>query len=388
VRVAPRGRSDPGWALAFAGVTLLSVVSLLVHVALLPALLAPSHVLGGPVSAPTRPPLAPTSAPTSTPVPQAGATKPRTPASPTQYPTTTPTRAVPQVPALDASCLRKDHPATGATIPHGDPYGTSMSDLGDKAELQRLYAVVNGSLTAIDGLGEARRCDTQLWSLVTATAPDLVPYVREFLIFDTDPSAGPGDWVVDGESAPERITPSTFDADHWRLAFGPNGLDHGELAWLVAHELAHIASLNESQLVPGGLEYSCTTEYTGFGCLTPTSYLYRYLDASWPDDLWQQWARADAISGADARRQAVDKIYESHRDLFVTRYAATHPDEDFAETLAMWCTYAPDEKRRKVLPRDAPADSGNKVAWMDDPSNGLSAPLLPGCQMLQRFAVQ
>ncbi len=298
----------------------------------------------------------------------------------------TPT-AVPAVPAFDRACLRRDNPATGAHIPARDPYGDDITDLGDKAELQRLYAVQTGALVPLDGLGAPRPCDEQLWALVKATAPTLLGHLEELLVFDADPNPGSGEFIIEGESAPKETAPDTFDDDHWRVSFAPNGLDRGELAWLVAHELGHVASLNKDQMLPGVGADVCATWYTGTGCLLQDSFLQRYLTNTWDDDLWKAWDEADAKTTEKARRTAYQDFYDAHKDRFVTDYAAWHPMEDFAESFAMWCTYAPDEPDRAKLPTAKRTDSGSKVAWFDAARRDLLPAFGPGCTMLREFAV-
>ncbi len=72
---------------------------------------------------------------------------------------------------LDHSCLVADNPPTQATFPITDPFGTHLDDLGVGAELQRLYAVDDRTITPADGAGPVRECDKQLWSVVAATLP-------------------------------------------------------------------------------------------------------------------------------------------------------------------------------------------------------------------------
>ena len=100
------------------------------------------------------------------------------------------------MPAYDRACLRRDNPATGAKIPANDPFGADIADLGDKAELQRLYAVQSGALVPLDGLGAPRPCDEQLWSLVKATAPTLLGHIDELLVFDADPDPATGEFII------------------------------------------------------------------------------------------------------------------------------------------------------------------------------------------------
>lgn len=372
--MSTRGTSQGRWAgVAIAGVILLSVVSIGVHALLVPVLLA----RGGTTASRTPTPTLPAA-------PSAGSTN-RAPATASPTPAAVPT-GVPAVPAYDRACLRRDNPATGARFPASDPFGDDITALGDKAELQRLYAVSTGALVPIDGLGAPRPCDEQLWTLVRTTAPTLLGHLEELLIFDADPDPDAGDFVIEGESAPKEIAPDTFDDDRWRLSFAPNGLDRGELAWLVAHELAHIASLNKEQMLGGIGADVCATWHTGTGCLLRDSFLQRYLLNTWDDDLWDAWDEAHAKSTEKARRTAYRDLYDDHKDSFVTSYAAWHPLEDFAESFAMWCTYPADEPARKKLPTAKLTDNGSKVAWFDNARRDLLPAFGPGCEMLRDFA--
>ncbi|HRW19037.1 MAG TPA: hypothetical protein P5181_09350 [Dermatophilaceae bacterium] len=365
-------RSSTGYHLAIVGVVVLTVLSLLGHAGLLWLLSAPPTVA--------------TSRPGGTAITTAGAgasTASSTPSPP--KPTTQ--GPAPAVPAYDAkTCLAPDNPATGAKLPAGDPFGDDMTDLGDKAELQRLYTVQAGRLVPADGLAGVRPCDQQLWDVVVATAPTLVPHIEELLVFDTDPKPQTGDYVIDGESRPKKLGPGSYDNSLWRLSFGPNGLSRDELAWLIAHELAHVLSLNSSQMLPGISRQHCATWYVGTGCPLKDSYFYRFFVNQWPDDIYDAWDTADSESDEAKRSAAYKKLYDSHKDSFVTAYAATHPLEDFAESFAMWCTYAPSEKERKMLPGGS-AQSGGKVEWFTAATRDLVIEVGPGCEMLRQFAV-
>ncbi len=291
----------------------------------------------------------------------------------------------PAAPAYANSCLRRDNPPTGATFPAGDPFGDEVEDLGDGAELQRLYAVRSGVLSPIDGLGAPRPCDLQLWELVTRLAPQHVRYLEEFLVFDADPTPEKGQFVIDGEAVPKRVTYSTFDDNRWRLAFAPNGLDRSDLAWLVAHELAHIVSLNDSQTTTVEAPV-CETRSVGSGCLRPAAMLNRYISGSWDAAQLQAVKKAESLSSIEDRVKAGEDLYAARPRSFVSRYAATNPVEDFAESFAMWCTVKPTDRARRALPTGSPIDSGAKVAWFDSARADVVPTLGPGCAMLTEFA--
>lgn len=216
---------------------------------------------------------------------------------------------------------------------------------------------------------------------MTTLAPSQIGRIDEFLLYDSGRSTGQGRKV--GESAPKRVSARSVDGAHWRLSLAPNGLDRSDLAWLVAHELAHIASLNDTQMSPDS--GSCSTERTFTGCLSATSDMYRYLQQGWPVQLTTEWESAEAAPEA-GRDAALRGFFQKHRSSFVTAYAATHPLEDFSESFAMWCTYPPDQTTRATLPRNTSSDSGSKVDWFTTAPGGFGSQFQPGCVALQRFA--
>ena len=155
--MSTRGTSTGRWAgVAVAGVIILSLASIGAH-----ALLIPGFIRAADASSRSTGAL---STPTTVQSGQGGTgstTSTSSPAATDLAPT-----AVPAMPAYDRACLRRDNPATGAKIPANDPFGDDIADLGDKAELQRLYAVQSGALVPLDGLGAPRPCDEQLLSLI------------------------------------------------------------------------------------------------------------------------------------------------------------------------------------------------------------------------------
>ena len=385
MQVTPRAPRPPGLAGLVILASVLSLVSIVVHLALLVVLVRaapPTDARGTPTrgpgspSRPTAKPAAPTGGGGGIPGPSATDLPP---------PVSTARLTEPPVPAFDDSCLRKDNPPTGATLPAKDPFGDSIDHLGQGAELQRLYAVRDGELVALDGLGSPRACDLQLWGLVTATAPTQVTYLEQFLVFDADPDPAPDEFVVEGEATPKRVTWSSADDRHWRLSFAPNGLDRGDLAWLIAHELAHIISLNDTQTTVVEAPV-CGDLDVGSGCLRPVALLSRYLHATWDDALYDAWVAADKAAEGDPESPAYEDFHAAHEDSFVTQYAATDPVEDFAESFALWCTFEDSSRARSRLPRQAPTDVGHKVDWFSQQTSDLVPELEPGCSMLRKFA--
>lgn len=109
-----------------------------------------------------------------------------------------------------------------------------------------------------------------------------------------------------------------------------------EFALLVVHELAHVLTLNDQQVVVGGDERSCNEFFTGEGCSRSNSYINRFFDLGW----------ADIYNDHDHDRP--EETYDRYPDRFVSEYASTNPGEDIAETIAFFIS-EPDRRTGTTL---------------------------------------
>jgi hypothetical protein len=135
------------------------------------------------------------------------------------------------------------------------------------------------------------------------------------------------------EDATDGTATENDDGMTWTLALdgreGESAVLGGKLAdravfdEVIAHEVGHVLSLNESQRAdeaqPGG--YSDSD-----GSFTSTAYLSRFYARFWRGHYPHGSSREDADQ-ASAR-------LDEDPDAFVTDYAATDPSEDFAESFA------------------------------------------------------
>jgi hypothetical protein len=373
VAQAGQGRWQPRGSGLLVAVVALSVVALVAHGAI--ALVLLSGTVRPPVSSnrPVGRPTPPASAPgTATPV----TTPPRT--SP---PTATPTSATPggaPAPAasalhIDHACLVADNPPTSARISPSDPFGDDLGHLGSGAELQRLYVVHAGALAPADDAGPVRDCDRQLWAVVSAATPvEVLRYVEELLVFDADLSAGTAVGEVFAQPT------STEASAHWRLSLSVNGSTDVDVAFNVAHEVGHLLSLNRAEMT-GQDEASCQGLFVGEGCLRDGSTL------AWDDDLFDEWSSADDHTDDQQRADALQDFYEKHHDRFVDAYAATHPNEDFAESFAMWCALGRSSPLLPDFIEGDPTDGAAKLAWFDDPAHAVGLQAGGRCEELRAF---
>ncbi len=327
----------------------------------------------------------PTSTATATPSPTVPSASPS--ATPTPSRGGTPTGAVPtgndaSPLHLDHSCLVADNPPPAtAHFPPGDPFGTSITEFGPGAELQRLYAVQQGALVPADNGGPVRPCDQQLWRVVTAaTPPEVLGYIDELLVFDADLRNGPDNYVGEVSS----LRQSTARASHWRLSLAPNGATDVEVALTVAHEVGHLASLGAAQMT-GQDEKSCQGQYVDEGCLKDDGALTSFLDDTWSDEEWDDWDTASALTDDAARRKALTSFYEKHAGSFLDAYAATDPTEDFAESYGVWCAIGPGSPLLPDVIEGAPTDGAKKLAWFDQPGNPVGAATRDRCEQLRQL---
>lgn len=111
-----------------------------------------------------------------------------------------------------------------------------------------------------------------------------------------------------------------------RDLYGENGELTEDAKQTLIHELAHIISMNESQMAQTQADES---DYrVEEGTFAKESYLAAYYD-----EFWRNMNQKD-----EEDESQVTKRYEDNPDTFISEYAATNPVEDFAETFAAFVT--------------------------------------------------
>jgi len=105
--------------------------------------------------------------------------------------------------------------------------------------------------------------------------------------------------------------------------------DPNELTDFLVHEYGHVLTLNSSQFSYAS-HADCQT-YTSEGdCSLPESYLNRFYERFWVD-VYSEWESIDNLTQSDSYHRSLADFYARYSDRFVTRYAATSPEEDIAE---------------------------------------------------------
>jgi hypothetical protein len=103
-----------------------------------------------------------------------------------------------------------------------------------------------------------------------------------------------------------------------------------EMRLTLVHELAHVFTQTPDQLDVEVASQDCETLWNGFGCFRPDSYIAGWIDRFWSDEALATLPVDGAIDEVGGRQRCAAD------GRFVSSYAASHPEEDFAETFAAW----------------------------------------------------
>ena len=138
----------------------------------------------------------------------------------------------------------------------------------------------------------------------------------------------------------------------FQLSFDPDSVEGypAEAALTLVHELAHVLSAapGEVRRDPAALE-ACATWSNGLECFVEGSLVHRWIEAFWGD------GRADAVEVRDGPGVADGRARCDADDGFFGPYAATTPEEDFAQSFAAWTLGL----------EPSSAGQAERLAWME-----------------------
>lgn len=99
------------------------------------------------------------------------------------------------------------------------------------------------------------------------------------------------------------------------------------------HEYGHLLTLNPSQieLTDDIIQDDNKGYLTSEGYALKDSYLEIFVKQFWDDELLLEWDNIDNKKNENKRVKLLYEFYLSHRDNFVTDYAAESPEENIAE---------------------------------------------------------
>ncbi|BES63637.1 hypothetical protein SANA_00760 [Gottschalkiaceae bacterium SANA] len=150
------------------------------------------------------------------------------------------------------------------------------------------------------------------------------------------------------------VSQENEESNKWRMvldcndAFDDKGKYIQEYDETIVHEFGHLLSLNENQMQ----EKITGTYENEDGILAEKSYLNEFFQTFWIDVYQEHQLQVDP---QDQSGDSAYVFYEKHQDLFVSDYAATNPEEDFAETFRVFiCKEKPSGEQKQ----------DQKVLWM------------------------
>ncbi len=184
------------------------------------------------------------------------------------------------------------------------------------------YRVVDGRLGE-RCLGEDDPTIVEAWEALAAIAP--AAQLSDLALF-----AG---FRPEGDVAAETLAfVNALDADGAQFQMSVNtveaDVDPDELLLTLAHEFTHVFASTSTQLdrTDEAID-ACTTYFNGEGCYLPDSLMLAWIDAFWDDQLLASVDPfEDSPDDADARCAIEDGFFGP--------YAATNPEEDFAEAFS------------------------------------------------------
>lgn len=166
--------------------------------------------------------------------------------------------------------------------------------------------------------------DTELHNSLWKTVTDIIPLeqrkdIDTFTLF------------TDGQDETTGSVGAGATDNTWSIEL--DVLDSENIATLsttLVHEFGHLITLGSSQI-----EYyadTCNFYMASDGCSSKDSYVNRFYNQFWSDreDEWEELAKPDEDGVVD--EDGAYSFYENHPDEFVSDYAATHPEEDIAES--------------------------------------------------------
>lgn len=127
--------------------------------------------------------------------------------------------------------------------------------------------------------------------------------------------------------------------------------DENEASLTIAHEFAHVFTSIEGQIDRTVFDAeACATYYNGEGCFLEDSIMAQWVELFWGDGLIDEIDPNEEPSNADGEDRC------DRNSGFLGPYAASNPEEDFAETFSAYVFQ---------LEADTAAQQA-KIDWIDD----------------------
>lgn len=230
--------------------------------------------------------------------------------------------------ALLAGCLGIDDlDPTGpdaVAAADGDDVDCSRRALGEDAEavFRTAYRVVDGELGEVC-LGEADAALEAIWADLATMAP--VALRRDLDVVSLFDAPDQGDDVTLAF-----VTAMDDAGTRFQMAFNAAASDEDpdELLLTTAHEFSHVFTATPDELDRVIQPEACRTYDNGEGCYRDGARMLDWIAAFWSDDQLADVGTADEPDVADGEERCAADAG------FLGPYAATTPEEDFAESFS------------------------------------------------------
>lgn len=200
----------------------------------------------------------------------------------------------------------------------GDEYISTAKDFSENVPKQETYVAAKYSVSEGEKIvlvqGKSDKKYEAAWNLFARISPDQITdaYVEAFEAVE-DPNDDTLAYVHDEDGNKKWVVGVNF------ATYGQEGKREDILT--LVHEFTHILTLKSDQLDKDST--GCQTYDTGNGCARDGSYLFSFVKAFWPE--------------ADRKVAASQvNLYNQKPNSFLTEYAATNPEEDIAESFALF----------------------------------------------------
>lgn len=187
---------------------------------------------------------------------------------------------------------------------------------------QRVIYQIDSSTGNI--IGSAEQTDKELWDIIYALAPSKA--IRESIVeFEVYHDTGSG-FSASVASVGGQLKQWRFSVNYASLQF------FSQIPGLITHEYGHLLTYTPEQITTilndRNVEENCTTYFDDGFCFNKGSYI---------DTHFQKfWKGTDAFIGRNRTASEALEYYRRNPNDFVSAYATTNVEEDFAETLATY----------------------------------------------------
>lgn len=180
-------------------------------------------------------------------------------------------------------------------------------EASSRTDITASYRVEGDTIVLLEGTAEAWHTDTwERWV-------ELVPRSARWRVGQFDTLSG---------SFHGQVEPISNNLQTWSLRMAELDDDLRDVA--LVHELGHLVSLGPTEVVPAtdpSIVEQCPTHLSMEGCAKPDRVFDRFVSLFWT-----------AEAGWQSGEEVAAERYTAAPHSYVSRYAATNPGEDIAET--------------------------------------------------------